>query len=102
MTMHGRRAVLARLAFAAAAAVLGGRTASSSVAETPRARVARILASLPRSAALSRRANCSFVADARASLKDDIAAGRVEAGTQRIVDCPLRREQIVVSGDSSV
>ena len=99
--MQSRRTLLTRILFGLATVVIGGRTASKAIAESPREWVARVLADMPRSADLVRRDDCSFVAEVQASLLDDIAAGHLEPDAQRIVDCPLCRDRIVVTAGSS-
>ena len=47
-------------------------------------------------AATIRRDNCSFLNEARAIFADDIAHGAATAGADRIVFCPLCRENITL------
>lgn len=90
--MLGRRGVLGGLLGAGAVGLRGMPAAAVSPVEVPNGQGPREAA-----APAARRANCSFLNEARAIFADDIAHGTAMAGSERTVFCPLCRETIALT-----
>jgi hypothetical protein len=92
--MLDRRRLLTLLGLSAGFAGSIGRIAGA-LADEPRIVPADPNLQL-QSAATGRRDNCSFVADMRSTLRRDVDAGLALPDCERVVMCPLCRDQIVV------